>query len=335
MPHQDATLRRTIRRRFVLIAVTALGGLALSLVLYVGTAIRDRQLEETQFNLGAGLRVEAIQRAVANRLVIVDMLVAFYAQRGFSDPRRVSHVHALRVGQAPRDPLLGVGLSRSCRRTRGVRAVGPRTRPGRLSHYARAGEAFTPGGELVPASERSEYFPILFHEPIPPGYRLFGFDVATIPAFKSAIKGAIVSRGATAIVRPPLDGHNTRAHQLYIFRKPRPKERNWPAQGERAVRGLAVGSFEIDRIVEDALEYYQPAISVYIFDASSGSAAPIYAACDRFRRGRGRGEVGGGCGCEPDRAFLPRRQRGRSRLDHCLRPYCRISGPASHLSRSS
>ncbi len=217
MPPDDAALRHMVRRRFVLGVVVALSGLGLSLLLYAETAKRDRQLAVARFDRDASLRVHAIERAVARRLVIVDMLAAFFTHAE-SVTEQEFHMFTQVVLAKHRGLhcLAWIPCVPAAQREAFERAIRKSGRPDyRISEEH--SPTFTPAGELVPATPRSRYFPILYHEPTVPGYSLFGFDVRTIPAFRKAIDATTEGHSAGTVVCPPLEDHNPHARELYVL----------------------------------------------------------------------------------------------------------------------
>lgn len=74
-----------------------------------------------------------------------------------------------------------------------------------------------PGGELIPVSQRKEYFPVYFLEPLTPNRRAFGFDRGSDPIRLAAMRRVrdTNSHGGIGRLIPVQD--NTREFGFLVF----------------------------------------------------------------------------------------------------------------------
>jgi PAS domain S-box-containing protein len=266
------------RRRIVWAAVVAIGGVSVSCLLADLVFQREQQLAQVQFHLDASLRVGAIQQTVADRLAIVDMLAAYFA--GSEDVTRDE---------------FRVFTQRMLERHPGIHALAwaPRVPAGKREAFEQsvrdndtADYRITERNakrEFVAAAAREEYFPVLYREPIPPSYPLFGFDLRSILAFRTAIDLAAISHSTTAVLSAPLDEHDTRVDQLYLIQSASEGSARIDGRG-RKTEGVIVGVFDLGQILDDGLQYFRPSgIHIALFDSTpSEHATPIYTRCLRI-----------------------------------------------------
>lgn len=255
---EAATMRRSRRRRWALVFLVSLGGIALSLLL--GWLLRDREqtLAEMQFKLDAGERIESLQRTAADRLGALDMVVAFFFGSQSVDRKEF---------QAFTAPLIA--------RHRGLELLAwvPRiTAAQRQAHeQAVRGEGLADyqicqsdgHGRLVAAENRDEYYPIQFVEMIGQRQAFLGFDLASNPAGRLAIQQAMATRRQAAVAGWPLGGSETDHNVLYVVTPIRSENSAPPKHAE--IQGFVLGIFRVNTIVEAALSLFPPtAIDIYL-----------------------------------------------------------------------
>jgi len=272
---------RSRRRRLTLILAVVVCGGALSLSLYAVMAARERQLAAAQFNLDADQRVEAIRRAVVDRVGFVGALAAFYAGsqtvernefRTFTGPLTAKHRGTYALAWTPIVSADKRAAHEEAARKEGYSAYQITERNAR--------------GEYVPAGRRDRYYPILFIEPRREHRALLGFDLGSNPACRAAIEQALAAGQSAATVSPPLADHDADCNQLFVF-QPASTEDSGSGRpsGQSESDGLVMGVFRLADIVDNALEsFVGKGIDVYIVDASSPAGlAPIYTRPSRLR----------------------------------------------------
>ena len=127
-------------------------------------------------------------------------------------------------------------------------------------------------GEMVPARNRAEYFPVYFLEPLHNNKAMAGFDLASETIHRTAIEQARDS-GTTVITgRIKIEQGSSKTftfimfHPIYHVKSPL----ETVAQRRDALVGLTLGIFHIRDIVEIAFHDAIPSgIDFYLFDESS------------------------------------------------------------------
>ena len=132
---------------------------------------------------------------------------------------------------------------------------------------------------LVPVSSRGEYFPIYFVEPADGNVAALGFDLATIPACREAMKracdtGELVATPAIALSHEADDQGSFRLI-LAVYRRAAPigsiDERR------RALQGFAVAVVRAKGLVEEGLASCLPAgLDVQLVDGSAPDQPVLY-----------------------------------------------------------
>jgi len=130
-----------------------------------------------------------------------------------------------------------------------------------------------PDGTLVPAAQRTEYFPVWFTEPWASNAMVLGLDPAPRPEVRPAMEaardsgGIVVSRKLTLVQ----EGGQRQAVLLYrpVYRAGLPLDT--VVQRRAALQGYAVGILRLDGVMAQALKQSLPTgLDVYILDRSAG-----------------------------------------------------------------
>jgi PAS domain S-box-containing protein len=238
-----------------LAVLVAAVGCALSLTLGCFMAASEERLLTVQFRFDAEKRVQALQRAVADRLGAVNAVASFYqgstaVDRGgfrtFVTPLLKRYPDLQTLAWVPRVPATSRRSHEEKIRDEGFPKYTIRPRE--------------PAGSPDLAAQRGEYYPILFVEPHTTNHALFGLDLGTAPRFLTAIQQAIASRLAIAIVEPPLDDRVADPYMLYFL------EPAWHEESPAAARsndppsidGFILGIFRMESLVGDALAVFPP-----------------------------------------------------------------------------
>ena len=196
----DRETQRSRRRRLVLCLCVMSGGIVLSCWLAWTLWVRERDVAKVQFALDAGKRIEAIQRAVTDRLGTIGTVTAFFNGsqvveraefRTFTAPFFENHPGIVALGWVPRIPAARRDAHREMVRRKGFEKY----------EITQRNDA----GQYVDAGRRDEYYPILFLEPFRENRSMIGFDLGSNPACRKAIRQAMATRRQVAVVCPPLD----------------------------------------------------------------------------------------------------------------------------------
>ncbi|MBN2580833.1 MAG: CHASE domain-containing protein [Pirellulales bacterium] len=118
-------------------------------------------------------------------------------------------------------------------------------------HVVEAG----PQGAIIRAPPREEYYPINYEEPSQGNVAVLGFDLATVPACRNAMRRACATGQLAVTSRMELDGDTPEPSQVLFFLPV--YRRNAPsgsAEERRAnLLGFVVGVFRIRGIVEEGI----------------------------------------------------------------------------------
>jgi PAS domain S-box-containing protein len=140
-------------------------------------------------------------------------------------------------------------------------------------------------GSLVEASQRKEYFPIYFSEPVKNKQASLGFDLATAPAYLQAMRTACDKNELTCTVilpeEEPLSGMRV---FLPVFKGN--TYINTLEDRRKNLQGFIVGIMNISGVVEESFSTQKATgIDIYIFDgASFRNESLLYAHHSRTRR---------------------------------------------------
>lgn len=124
---------------------------------------------------------------------------------------------------------------------------------------------------LVQASDRDEYFPVTYVEPLAENEAAFGFDLASNPVRRAAIEiardaGQIIATGRIRLVQEQRDQFGFLVF-LPVYKTGTPP--NSIQERRHQLRGLLLGVFRISNVVEEALQDLQYNINFYIYDQSA------------------------------------------------------------------
>ncbi len=256
-------------QRWLLLGLVVLLGVGISVALHQLLVAHEEQLIRTQFASDAGKRVEAIQRVMLMRLSTVDALAAFFNGSDFVE-RDEFHTFT--------EPLVGSN--------KGVQALGwavvvpdenrqaheERVRKAEVAEY-RIFER-NQHGEPVAAKKRERYAPLLYAGPWAKNTALLGFDLMSIEKCRQAMAEAVASGEQVATVLPWF-GENTAKQVLCVFKAAKngtaPAGKTLPSRS--ATNGFVLGIFEVDAILDAALDFFIPVgIDVYLVPDTTTAA---------------------------------------------------------------
>jgi PAS domain S-box-containing protein len=228
---------------------------------------------DVQFQLDVSQRIAAIRRAVASRVDLVSILAAFYTSSSDVDQQEFrAFTSSMLTDRQGIHALAWIACVPESEREAFETKMRSRGNP----DYQITERG--PDRKLVRAGSRPYYFPVVFREPLPPNYPLFGFDLGSIPLFQKKFEYAMQSRSPTALVSTPLDEHDQNPDQLYVFEPVTSGGAITDAPSNK-IDGFATCAFDVDQIVEGALQFFNAeAISIDVRNASVGAGnALIYA----------------------------------------------------------
>jgi len=132
-------------------------------------------------------------------------------------------------------------------------------------------------GVMLPASEREEYYPVYFVEPLAGNEVAVGFDLASNPERLAALHAARDSGESTATTRITLVQETGEQSGFLRFLPVFERRDSHAAEPHgRQLRGFALGAFRVGDIVDDALSHLRPrAITLKIHDTSAGDGEPL------------------------------------------------------------
>ena len=258
----DSAGKKRPFRIFLPLALTVLVGLVVTLVVFFAFQAAERDRLRADFFSMSADRAHAIRTGLAEDFIELDLLGSYVAaanelpQGKLGDFAREFERYAGRIpGQEPDTQILGFVF----------RVTGPQ----RTGFEAQVRREIDPeftmreagaGGDLVPSKTRAEYFPATVVEPPESSAAVFGLDLATIPAFKTAIGHALATGHITASAGIGLPVSTPERpvvwHFLAVYRT-QSGVAGGAARGE--LIGLAVSAFRIDQMVELSLKDLSPA----------------------------------------------------------------------------
>ncbi len=119
-------------------------------------------------------------------------------------------------------------------------------------------------GQKISPAARSDYYPVMYAEPLSDNQDKLGFDLASIPAISDAIREAVDSQGP-AVSRPVILSPG--GEPVLFFLAP-----VMAAESHNRVSGLAVGVFRLKNMVTQAVETLTAEdISISLFDNTDPS----------------------------------------------------------------
>ncbi len=243
--------------RLPLILVVAATGAALSFLFFWLLRAQELRYAEEGFRHEAAERVEAVEKAMVDRLGTIHTLAAFYAGSELIDRKefqtfvrpllkRYPDIQAL--GWAPQIPA-----SRRQAQEAAVRLAG-------FPKYEITER--TDRGQFIRAAEHAEYYPVLFLEPLDAGKNknMLGFDVLSNGECSATARRAIVEdRLAVGPCLPSAENgaDRPRLHVAQPARYESPPAQSRPAD-QPSSNGLILGVIDVPALVKSALEPFTP-----------------------------------------------------------------------------
>jgi len=280
--HIRSKFRHHKSRQFILGVTLGLAGVVISLLLGWWLWRQELALAKAHFNRDAGWRVEALRKAISERLHIVELLATFYAGseiverhefHAFAEPLEKRHPGIQALGWAPHITAENRQAHEEAVRKEGFQDY---------HIWERSGK-----NETVAAAPRREYWPILYLEPANWKPDLIGFDLSSQRSCYAAIEQALTSSQVAAGICSPAEMGESTGPLLFLVAH----TRNIPFKTSRSAAqpepdGLGFGIFPIVEIVESSLDNFTPVgIDLYLFDSSAGGKRrPLYARLSPLRQ---------------------------------------------------
>jgi signal transduction histidine kinase len=138
---------------------------------------------------------------------------------------------------------------------------------------------FGPGSELVPATERPEYYPIYYVEPFEGHERLLGFDLAASPPAMAALARAEEYGRILGVRLAPGDPATAHNADLWLVLPLFDSEFNGLPVSQRhdALLGFAIGAIRIGAMVETATDAMGAGLpmALRLVDEAPGELSPV------------------------------------------------------------
>ena len=278
---------RAGRWRYLPAAVVILVGVCLSGVLFVIFRAAEGRDVKQELRLEAEGRSWVIRRTLAEQMLAMESVRALYAAsveverhefRAFVQPILAGVSEMETLAWAPREPA----ADRAAFEARMGLEFGSGFRITQLA----------PGGELVPASGRAEYFPVVYVEPVAGKEEAIGFDLASDETRREAIERARDTGevSSTGRVSAPVGGEPAVMLMAPVYAGGVTP----PAVADRRARleGVIAGSVRLSAVFADALAGI-PAeeLDVQVFDRSARDGGQLLYC---FRAGSARCRVAQG-----------------------------------------
>jgi PAS domain S-box-containing protein len=245
-------------RRLLLSVIVAIIGVALSLLLSWLLLKQEEQIAEARFQDDAARRVEAVQRAVTDRLNTMEALAVYYAgselvERGefhtFVPPQLAKRPGIRALGWAPHIRAAQRSAHEQFARREGVSKYEITERDER--------------GSPIPARARAEYWPILFIEPPDKNQSLLGFDIRSSASCRDAMQRATDTGKPASGVCTVLGKDPMGCALLYVVMPAKNAENDVSRGADRPADqpeadGFVFGIFDMGAIVEAALLRISP-----------------------------------------------------------------------------
>jgi PAS domain S-box-containing protein len=271
-PARDRSLAglRVLRPKAWLLPIVGLLGVVAAGLVYEVLAARQWRVIEAEFHFDARERTGAIQHEMGRYFDLVGYLVSFYDGsqlverhefRDFCAQPLANHPAVEALAWAPRV----LDSQRAEHEKTGAKDLGG-------AYRITAGAA---GNQPSPAPGRAEYFPVYYLAP-GNGNRLwlgldFGSDADTLHAIARARE-----TGKPTTARSAWPGVSAGPHGVLllapVYSKGHPKGA-LPAR-RHDIEGIVVGAFQVDKILDDALSYFEDVgLSVQLIDRPVAPAA--------------------------------------------------------------
>lgn len=322
---------KVFARLYGAVIIAGAVSLLLTLVLYVVVDQSERAELQAAFIRQSEMRVSAIKQEIEAHLKVLESIVAFYAAsqyvnrkefRTFVRPILANNRNIQALEWVPR-------VTMAQRNSFEDQAVAS----GLSSFQIRERNA---AGEMIPAKERGEYFPVFYLEPVEDNELAFGFDVGSDPAHRQAL--LLAQESGEAVLTSKIDlVQDTRGEGAFSAFYPIYRNGSSTAtvqERRRNLEGFALGVFYLADIVRQSLVgedldginlmlydesasperrliYDQPSVSgTKAYQPTPNKAAPA----ESFSHSRSfsTGKRTWRTETSPSEAFLQTRRRGKS-----------------------
>jgi PAS domain S-box-containing protein len=262
-----------LRKYFIVAVVLALGSL-FSLVGFFTVQEMEQQRVAHEFDEAALERIWAVQDAIQNALEVLHAVAAFYKASNKVTRQEFNTFTSSFLSRHPY--LLTLNWV-------------PRVFDAQRADFERTAQRNSPNfrltqrnaeGEIVTASKREEYFPIIYRASATPTEQVLGFDLASETALLTAMSQARDTSTVQATARINIVPVNSqpvsRILVFYpIYQKQLPKET--PAQRREHLQGFIVAVLSIKDIVDNVLHRISPkGIDIRLQDESVTPPEPLY-----------------------------------------------------------
>lgn len=251
-------------KNYIPIMLVVCAGLILSLFGFIGTRALEYHEIKTLFNYAAEERSVAIEKAVNDRMLLLETIRSFYDASNFVSREEFSIFIR---------PFLG--------QVKGIQALEwvPRVLETERAKYEEDARKEgmqdfkitekTDQGHMAPVKRRGEYFPVYFVEPYQGNEAAVGFDLASNPKRLAALNKARDTGRNIATERIMLVQEKRERYGflifLPVFKKGMPV--NTIEEHRKNLAGFVLGVFRVGDVVEAALTSLQPKyIDIYLYD---------------------------------------------------------------------
>ncbi len=146
------------------------------------------------------------------------------------------------------------------------------------------------GGQIVPAKERDEYFPVYYVEPFEENSAVFGYDVSSNPLTRKLLEASRDSGGQLATSTEPLVPQRRDLLGVFVISPVYLQGAPTDSEEQRRdnLRGFTIAALRVGDIVSNQLEEVNTDwMDVYLYDDSDPTGSNFlnaYAATSRSRR---------------------------------------------------
>lgn len=266
-------------RRFVVVWLVTALGIATSIWAFHLVAEHQQHTAQLAFEETASSRLLAVERKISATLEVVHSITGFYAGS--------AHVN--------RDEFRAF-TARPLKRHSGIQALEwiPRVPAALRKEYEDTAQRDgfigfrfqerSPEGRMVPASQRPEYFPVYYVEPLVGNEKVVGFDLASNPARKAALEKSRDDGEPVATARITLIQEKGTQFGFLVFVPF--FSQSLPAETvehrRESLLGFALGVFGIGDLVAQALageeektSAWNGGVNLYLFDESADTDSQL------------------------------------------------------------
>jgi len=260
--------------RFLPAVMVSVFGVALSVFMFFVVYNWGREVEISRFERVAGGLVVAVEKQLITSFSILDSIRGLYAAS--ADVTRADFHEFVEA----------LELERHAQALEWIPRVPKARRP---AFERRAREEGFPEftftqrqsqGQMVPAGDREEYFPVYFLEPLAGNTAALGFDLASSPVRLAALnqardKGSMVATGRITLVQ------ETSAQYGILVFEPIYRGGRVPttvAERRAKLEGFGLGVFRIGELIDEQAEQFgtpERKISVQVLDLSAPVGARL------------------------------------------------------------